>query len=151
MIINQAMISHFNNRTKKHIELVNYYASKLGKSFPNHDIEKFDDSMKNAYIIVTWCTFRNMDIPSEDLEMIQETMKAHYNNSKHHPEYWENIEDMDEDSLIEMCADWCAMSKEMKNDPFNWAEHTIGYRWDFSEKQIYFIHNTLNKMWSDEP
>ena len=90
MKINHAMVSHFNNRTKKHIELVNYYANKLGKSFPNHDLEKFNDSMKDAYIIVTWCTFRNMEIPSEYKEMVQNTINEHYNNSKHHPEYWIN-------------------------------------------------------------
>ena len=150
MQITNPMIQFFNNRTKKHIELVNHYANKVGYSFPNHDGDKFSEQNKDSYTIMSWCCFRDIDIPEEDKAKIDNTINTHYKNNKHHPEHWSNLKEMDEEALTEMCADWCAMSKEYKTDPMNWADDHIGTRWDFSETQIYFIYKTLNKMWSGE-
>lgn len=150
MNITQPMVQYFNNRTKRHIELVNYFANKVGYKFLDHDKDKFEDKNKDAYTLLSWCSFRNIDIPTEDKVHIDNIMKNHYKVNKHHPEHWNNISDMDEESLIEMCADWCAMSKEYHNDPINWADDHIGIKWDFSETQIYFIYKTLNKMWAGE-
>lgn len=150
MDISIPMTKHFTNRTKKHIELVNYFAKKVGQAFPNHDMDKFNKDMVNPYTILTWCYFRNMPIPPEHQKDIENICKKHYQSNPHHPEHWSDIKEMDEKSLIEMCADWCAMSKEKHNDPINWADDHIGGKWDFSETQIYFIYKTLNKMWLGE-
>lgn len=150
MEITRPMIQYFNNRTKKHIEYVNYFAKKVGYSFPNHDSDKFNSDLTNPYIILSWCSFKKQPLPTKGYDELINAMKSHYATNKHHPEYWENIDDMDKESLIEMCADWCAMSKEYNNDPFNWADNNINIRWSFNDKQIKFIYNTMNIMWSDE-
>ncbi len=150
MDISTPMIQHFTNRTKRHIDLVNYFAKKVGYSFPHHDEDKFSNELKNQYILLTWSYFRNLPIPSEHQDDVEKAWKKHYSSNKHHPEYWSNIQEMDEESLTEMCADWCAMSKEKHNDPINWAEEHIDSKWKFSETQIHFIYKTLNKMWTGE-
>lgn len=50
-------------------------------------------------------------------------------------------------AIYEMCADWCAMSEERSNTPFEWAEKVINKRWYFNKDQINLIYNTLNKIW----
>lgn len=150
MDITKPMEEHFINRTKRHIDCVNKYAKMFGKEFPNHDSDKFEKELKLPYIILTWCTFRSKPLPDKFRKLLLNSMKKHYENNKHHPEHWNNINDMDEESLIEMCADWCAMSEEFNNSPIEWANNTVGVKWNFNEKQIYFIYKTLEKMWSNK-
>lgn len=150
MDITKPMEEHFINRTKKHIECVNKYAQKIGYAFPNHDIDKFEKDLKKSYIILTWCSFRKKPIPSEFRNMLFGAMSKHYKTNKHHPEYWNDINDMDEESLIEMCCDWCAMSEEYHNSPIEWADNHIDIKWKFNEKQSYFIYKTLNKLWNEK-
>ena len=54
---------------------------------------------------------------------------------------------MPDDAIIEMCADWCAMSKKYGNTPFEWADENINKLWKFDKHQIKLIYNTLHKMW----
>lgn len=147
MNINNAMMDYFEKRTKKHVDCLNKYAQKVGYTFPNHDKDKFEKDLYEPYVLMTWCTFRKQAIPTEDLPKVKYVMAKHYSNNKHHPEHWENIEDMDTESLVEMCADWCAMSEEFKNDPFDWADNTVDSRFLFNETQTYFIYKTLERMW----
>jgi hypothetical protein len=46
-----------------------------------------------------------------------------------------------------MCADWCAMSEERGNTPFEWAEKVINKRWQFGKEKEMFIYKVLNLMW----
>ena len=39
-----------------------------------------------------------------------ELLKVHWKNNRHHPEYHQDINKMEEIDIIEMCCDWCARS-----------------------------------------
>jgi hypothetical protein len=57
---------------------------------------------------------------------------------------------MSGDALIEFCADICAMSKEFRNDPFNYLAEQFKTRWNFNDKQKNMIYDIVNVMWSGE-
>ncbi len=168
MEITPAMKSYFDNRTKHHIELVNYFAKKLGKEYPNHDMDKFEEGMYEPYIIYSWSFFKKIELSDEDMKLCNDVTIKHILNNKHHPEYWEKDKskytkfsrknpncntvayDMDKESIIEMVCDWCAMSKEHHNDPFNWFEENGIGRWTFTEEQKSLIFKTMNDLWTGE-
>ena len=82
------------------------------------------------------------------------TQDKHYKQASHHSQFWDKswthdgqIPDvcgkMPDDAIIEMCADWCAMSKKYGNTPFEWADENINKLWKFDKHQIkliYLIH-----------
>lgn len=148
MKITKPMEDYFKSRTLRHINCVNKYANMVGYSFPKHDIDKFEKDLYSSYVILSWCSFRNKEIPAENQDNLKRAINKHYKSNKHHPEYWKDINDMDEGSLTEMCADWCSMSEEYGNNPLDWADEHIGKKWLFNEKQIYFIYKTLERMWN---
>lgn len=141
-----------------------------------HDILKFEEEELAAYIAITWnyyCKDNYIDFPEfESLKSY--TNKAtnhHVKNSEHHPEYWSsdrrdnfiptndrdkfdpnaiptiNCESMPIHNIDEMCADWCAMSLERGNTPFEWADSVINSRWSFGEERTTYIYKVLNLMW----
>ena len=48
--------------------------------------------------------------------------------------------------IIEMCADWCAMSEELNDDVLKWAENNIGEKWNFNKDQKELIYEILEVM-----
>lgn len=131
-----------------HLNLVNYYASKINRNFPNHDKDKFDDEFYIPY--VKGFTRNKESLSPEEYKQFKEAQNQHYIRNRHHPEYWianTNIENMGDSTLIEMCADWCAMSTVFGNTPFEWADSVIGTKYNFNENQIYFIYQILEMMW----
>jgi hypothetical protein len=95
----------------------------------------------------------------------------HIKNNPHHPEYWVKdksvnlvpitdrdkfdptamptikIDNMDLDYVVEMCADWCAMSEEKGTSPYDWASKVLGKRWQFNASTTKRIYEILGKMW----
>lgn len=139
-----------------------------------HDKLKLEEPEYTPYIIITWdyyCNDRKIkfDIPDDIRKNLYKATEHHVVNSKHHPEFWqdrkENILDIDSRDgttipngiidaakmpdiyIAEMCGDWCAMSKERSNTPFEWAEKVINKRWKFTDKQIGLIYDILNRIW----
>ena len=143
----------FKNIVNNHRDLVNYFASKVGKSFPNHDTDKFNPELLYNYTKGFMRDSKDL-LPSEYNEF-KKTQHKHYISNKHHPEFWDNSKipnvsyKMPKDAIIEMCADWCAVADSFGNTPFEWADKTIGKRWIFDKNQIEFIYQTLHKMWDN--
>lgn len=168
MIITNEMKEHFYIRMNKHIDLVNYFANKLSLSFPNHDKDKFSEQCLNTQIIFSWCKKNNIPLPSKDELDIDYYTLRHIMTQKHHPEYYVTnkrllvgftrnkptynlpCQNMERDSLIEMCCDWCAMSKEFHNTPHSWANKTVNKRWLFTEEQTKLIYEILDFLSEDE-
>jgi len=149
----------FIERTEKHIGLVNDYGKKIGRSFPDHD------SSKLTYLLDGY-SFFSKENPTEKEGMYLDLVTyIHITEAPHHPEYWTDTNldgftrknftpngiveatKMPEEYLEEMCADWCAMSFEFGNTPFEWFNKVNDTRWLFSPDQQKFIRNTLRKMW----
>lgn len=160
---------------KKYGELIKEsYPEFSDVDFDSHDASKYDEPEYTPYIHITW-KYKSKDdgeeyIPPEGMEdeMFNAT-QHHVLNNKHHPEYWcENKENtinkedrdkpnklidatnMSDGAIVEMVADWCAMSEELgKNTPQEWADDNIGVRWDFNEDQKKLIYELMNSVWED--
>lgn len=159
----------FEDRVKKHIDRVNKYASKVGKSFPNHDKDKLVEPMLSIYSLDMKSNYEKLN--NDEREKLRKAGIVHRGNNQHHPEFFDkgnldnmtslrgdptvpsNCQKMSKLAMIEMCADWCAMSEEFGNSPFDWFHSKKGVRWIFSKDQEKYIDDILHKMWdkSDEP
>lgn len=123
-----------------------------------------------------YCKDHNIifEISNELTSAMNFATNHHVKNSAHHPEYW--LEDknnrnvipkadrdkfdpndvptidvtktMPEWAIVEMCADWCAMSEERHNTPFEWVNKVIDKRWKFGKEKTELIHKVLNEMWN---
>lgn len=164
----QKHIGLVNKYYKKYCERMKIRVNDL-----KHDDSKFYFPEMIPYILITWqyhC--KDSDIlfhPSEkeknDMNMATE---HHIKMNRHHPEFWSErtinlisredrdgipatkidvSETMPHDALIEMCADWCAMSEEKNNTPYDWARKVVNTRWVFGEEKTKFIYRTLRLMW----
>ena len=152
----------FIERTKKHIALVNEFASKLGKSYPDHDESKLNPEK----LLDGYCYFMK---PREERTKTEEdaldlVTLIHITNSPHHPEYWTDTDltgftrtnytphgpidatDMPEEYLEEMVCDWVSMGKEKGNTAREWFNSVNGVRWIFSMEQQKFIRDTIRKL-----
>lgn len=155
----------FDERTHAHIDRVNKYAKKIGRSYPNHDSDKFNE----LYAGYSLMSKNKEDITKEEQAMIDDATFKHVINNEHHCEHWVDPKDiegfsrdnptphgcldcskMPESALEEMCCDWCAMSEEFNNTPFEWYEKNKDTRWHFNEEQDKFILDTLHKLWDTE-
>ncbi len=137
-----------------------------------HDASKFKEPEYSPYVIITWdyyCKKHNLPFKiSEDIkERMNQATLHHIKSNRHHPEFWTErtvdlisrgdrdsaniptiiIDSMPEYALVEMCADWCAMSEEKDNTPFEWYDKVIGVRWDFGVSTNKRIYEILKKMW----
>lgn len=140
----------------KHRQLVNYYASKVGKNYPNHDLDKLKPDMFIPY--VKGFVIGKQSLNPNEWKEFKNTQDKHYKQASHHSQFWDKswthdgqipnvCGKMPDDAIIEMCADWCAMSKKYGNTPFEWADENINKLWKFDKHQIDLIYNTLHKMW----
>ncbi len=163
-------------RIYTHIEKVKKYGKKFGVDIKGHDNTKFSEENIIGYILLEKRN-RNLNInfPKEVMEEIYKVTENHVFKENHHPEAWSVAEDkgsirksiidsrtnggkfnkeniieipyMPTTYIIEMCADWCAMSEEFNNSPFVWANKTLDIRWKFDDKTTNFIYDVLEEMW----
>ncbi len=115
------------------------------------------------------------EFSSEVLDEIYKVTENHVFLEKHHPEFWaieadrdavsreiiasrnanyrpneDNIIRLKEipfEALVETCADWCAMSEEFGNTPYEWFESVNNARWKFTKENVDTILEILDKMW----
>lgn len=147
--------TRFLQRTVKHIVLVNKYAAKLNRSYPDHDADKFGRLFHGFKL---WYK----DKTKEEADELNACTLEHIKRNSHHPEYWTDVDlsafsrtnpakglviNMPEEDMIEMCCDWCAMSEELGGSPIDWAKQNIGTRWIFNQQQELFIYTILELLW----
>ncbi len=142
----------------------------------DHDLSKYSDPELTPYIYLTWnyhCKDNNIPFTVSDQlqEKINEATLHHRKNNKHHPEFWDknfdssmfnsiNRDEVGESMvdatempirfILELLADWCAVSEEKKTNPFDWAKKNIGIRWKFDKYQVDIIYRVLNKFWKED-
>jgi len=181
MTITKEMEDHFYKRTQKHIDSVRKNLDILISKYPDmkdeleqrkmdHDKSKFQEPELTPYIYVTWKYKCKKDgIEFNTPENIEDDMivatEHHINNSKHHPEYWQNekgkIDPNDRDaiptemidgtkmdlpSLAEMVADWHAVAQERGNSAKAWGDKNINKRWKFTDEQIKNIYTFVKDL-----
>lgn len=148
----------FIKRTKKHIELVNKYAAKLGKSYPNHDKSKLD-TLLDGYCF--YCKPKEERTPEEQ-EVLDIVTLIHIKNAPHHAEYWTDtaldgftranytpngivdVQHMPPECVEEMVCDWKATAEEKGNTATEWFKSVNGTRWLFTPEQQTQIRNILS-------
>lgn len=93
------MESWFDERTRKHIALVQKYARKIVKAFPSfeelldvvqeHDAMKFEEPERTPYVFLTW-QGKDPDYQYTDAikDMGHRATLHHVRNNEHHPEHW---------------------------------------------------------------
>ena len=153
----------FDERTHAHIDRVNKYAKKINKEYPNHDNDKFNE-LYDGYSLMS-----KENVNEEEQALIDDATFRHVRDNEHHCEHWVDEKDiegfsrnnpnphgcldcskMPNEALEEMCCDWCAMSEEFNNTPFEWYEKNKDTRWHFNEEQDKFILDTLHKLWDED-
>lgn len=176
MEITPEMTRHFRNRTQDHITRTIKFGKKIGRDFKEHDASKFQEPEYTPYIWLTWDYKMKDDkvdfeLPPEIIEQRHAATYHHITTNEHHPEFWDpEMEDaklnkenrdgiperivdataMPVKAIEEMCCDWCAMSEERNNSPYDWADKVIGTRYKFTPRQIYVIYDTIEKLWGEE-
>lgn len=100
--ITDEMNDWFDNRTAKHISLVQKYGNKiaqldgfekLGDQVKKHDQSKFEDPEKTPYIFVSWqykCKDDGVEYnPPENIkDQMNKATEHHVKSNSHHPEYY---------------------------------------------------------------
>lgn len=136
-----------------------------------HDLSKFQDPEKEPYVYVSWKHKRENEgeefhVSDDIKKKMTQATEHHCKSNSHHPEFHcdkktniinkENREPpseiidatkMGDLDIAEMCADWCAMSKELDNTPKAWAKKNINVRWKFNKKQVDLIYDLINAIW----
>lgn len=152
MEINKEMIEYFINRTNRHIELVQSNIYKLTAHFPElsselleraneHDLSKFTEDEFISYIKLTWSKVTNLELNIYEKKKIDESIRQHYFNNRHHPEHFLDISNMESIDILEMFADWLAISQEFHSSIFVFISNNVGSRWKFTSDQVNFLDN----------
>jgi hypothetical protein len=123
------LIPKFEERTKKHIDLVNKYAKRLLLYLPayldasflervkQHDSSKFSKEERPSYEKLTDNFQKYKDEPD-----VNKAIRLHYIRNRHHPEFFDNANDMSFEDLCEMVCDWMAISEEAGTDCMHWFQ-----------------------------
>lgn len=172
--ITEEMRQAFDERTKEHIDRVLYFGNILGFDFSGHDSSKWDADKIDGFILSNAATNMGLKLDADDLKIRETAVFYHIKSEPHHPSYWDDnitidnytmnpkgfgnkgefdntfvidATKMDKRSMVEMCADWCAVSDELNTNPHDWADANVGTRWKFTDDQKNFLNNTLEVLW----
>lgn len=145
-------------------------AVSMGK---NHDSSKYVYPELIPYVLINRSYFLkdaglSTALVDQFSDQMNEATLHHIVHNPHHPEYWcpevpslnrknrdevpDRIVDatkMERWAMVEMVADWCAMSEERGTSPFDWYNKNVGKRWKFTTDQCTIIHMMIVEMWDD--
>lgn len=69
-------------------------------------------------------------------EQEKECIRLHWKNNRHHPEHFENVEDMTELDIMEMVCDWYARQEQYGTDFMNFVYTRQENRFKFPEQMF---------------
>ncbi len=124
-----------------------------------HDNSKFDADTYEGYIFYHFrisAIEKKLPIPEYSKELddfIFSSVKKHRSQSRHHPEYYNDVNNMHALDLIEMVCDWVSIAQENKTTLYkssrDFANAVIGKTYMFDEEhknQIYAIIDLLAEL-----
>jgi hypothetical protein len=164
--ISDEMVKWFEERTKKHISLVQKYCEKIYKYDPDrfegiiergreHDSSKYKGIERNPYIIISW-SYKAKDNGGKPLEFpkyikdkLNEATLHHITTNQHHPDYWSPrktslLNNNDRDKLPEKIIDATVM------DDLSICEMCCDWMGISDEKGsdvVEWAKNNINKRW----
>jgi len=153
------MITHFEERTKKHIELVKKWYQKLVVEYYSislididlHDSIKFQEPEYTPYVYLTWnyyCKDHNIffEVSPELQEKMNKATIHHITHQAHHPEYWDsnfnssmfNQEDRDKPAvnIVNSTSMPLKYVLEMLADWFSMSEEKGTDPWEWANKNV---------------
>lgn len=146
----------------------------LNKERDDHDQYKWIDPEYSPYVLITWSYEQkrlNQDfkLPENIKEELHKATFHHIKNHAHHPEFWSDdvtidfLNKCDRDTpnagklvdgtkmpltyIAAMVADWLAMSEELNDCPYGWADKNVNIRWSFTEEQTQLIYRLIEAVW----
>lgn len=138
--------------TKKHIkrvgELINSFCFKLLVRAKKHDKSKLDKFEKNIFDTLTY-DLKDLVFGSKDYaksrEQIKKGLVHHYQNNRHHPEYYKNgIDDMNLLDVVEMFFDWKASTERHKNGDLKRSIKINKKRFKMSKQLTNIFNNSVD-------
>lgn len=112
--------------------------SKLSK-FEFHAADAFDSFSKHT-------NTRNHDFSDDEKIFLNE----HWKNNKHHPEHWDDVNNMTDVDIAEMVCDWHARAIEFEDDLITYIEHRQNTRFSFPDniysKIIYYANILISEI-----
>lgn len=101
------------------------FALKLIANGQIHDNSKFHG--------IEW-EYLHGDVKESNPELFLNAAKQHIFNNPHHPEYWQNIQEMPRIYLAEHCADILARSQEFGQCLWDWIENEGMKKYGYTKK-----------------
>lgn len=150
------IIEFHHQRTTAHVDCMNYFAGLLGYHFPEHDNDKHSGPMRDAYAYKNYARYHpEYNIPKIYSELCKEKCAEHHKTQPHHLEYYSDVSEISDLTLIEMVCDWFSASFEQRyithEDPNDYTVQQFfdvtlrdnpKYKW--SEKQVELICSSID-------
>lgn len=165
--LTREMKTLFVKRTRHHISLVraNLLVMVGYKGIPlkdlaeravNHDQSKWSEAEAEGYTWLNWkyhlAQQKTVEILPEKVDAtINKSWKHHVTTNRHHPEFFNNCNEMSDLDIVEMVCDWTAMAQELEQNNGSarpWAQENIPKKWNFSEgikSQIFSAIDELDR------
>jgi hypothetical protein len=154
----------FEERTLQHIDRVRNNMKTLSDSMTEinpeealkrgeqHDQSKYEDGNRVPY---TWNTLWHRNNHDDSIyppgmkEEVEKATKKHIQNEPHHPDSWENVQEMTPLDIAEMVSDWFAMSQELNDDIYEFEKKKVP-KYSFSPEQTELIRKMTDALMSRE-
>ena len=158
---NKSLEKKFLDRTYNHIDRVNNniisISDKLSSPIVDifrrgrsHDATKLTSDEFWPYVWLTEQHRRKdngepeLELSKEMQEKINKATEHHILNNRHHPEYNNSPDDMNELDIAEMVSDWAAMSQELNSSLKEWADKNVNKSWKWNKENTELIWNLIN-------
>ena len=158
-------------RTTAHVDCLNYHAGLLGYHFPEHDNDKNSGTIKTAYSYINWAKYHpEYNVPETNRELLKQMRAEHHKTQPHHLEYYSDVSEINDITMIEMVCDWFSASFEQRylthedpkdytvqkffekkllnNKKYKWSTHQINLINDTIEfLEMYANYEEIMKIW----
>jgi hypothetical protein len=130
----------------------NLSLDQLDELAEQHDLSKFNEPERIAYLWITWkyhCNNKGtaFNYLPEIEEVVTKGWLHHIQNNSHHPEAHESLDLMSDIHIVEMVCDWTAIAQENNNNScLTWANMNIDKKWNFSLAKKNFIFKTIHEL-----
>ena len=104
----------------------------------NSKIDNYDEFFALTSIVNDKSCLENAGTPLSVLK--QNSIKLHWKNNSHHPEHFENYEEMSTIDRMEMACDWMARSLQYKSNLLEFVKTRQEERFHFTDamfKEVY--------------
>lgn len=136
--VRSVFISLFDNqKIKEYFEDMGIHHEQMWSRISEHDISKFAMEEMLGYILMTEKYGRKVGykFSKEDDEIMSRAWDHHKSINKHHPEFFESLNDMTYEDIIEMVCDWGAMSLEFGDSVVKFKDEKAYPKYNFTDNQ----------------